>query len=342
MKNGNNINKEILALFSGQSNTLSVPALYIKLNNGSYTRANVLNQCVYWSNKSELGEGWFHKEYEEWYEETLIPERTLRRIFTEFEQEGWIKTKVKKVRGINTKTIRPNIEKIMDGIVKLLSVQKLPQPAKVAERPTGQNGRSEPAKMSDSIYTDNYEQMITTDIRTLVDSGESPKKKSSLLTSNDYKNDKRFMQFYTIYPKKQKPRDAWKAFKALKLSDEQLIQILEDVKARTERHTQWQDSQFIPLPASYLRSGEFEGEIFNKAEQTEIKKKCGLEELKKRQEEQERFTRKQEEYQRTKQESYNQDKVAYRAIVNVAKNSKESATGSEQLQKLKQHLGCRR
>jgi hypothetical protein len=60
-----NLNKEILALFSGQANTITVPSLYIKLTGGRYTRANVLNQCVYWSNKSELGGGLFHKEYDE-------------------------------------------------------------------------------------------------------------------------------------------------------------------------------------------------------------------------------------------------------------------------------------
>jgi hypothetical protein len=50
----------------------------------------------------------------------------------------------------------------MEAIVNLLSVQNLPQPAKVAERPIGQNGRSEPAKMSESIYTDKNIQITTT------------------------------------------------------------------------------------------------------------------------------------------------------------------------------------
>jgi len=168
-----NLNKEIIALFSGQASVVTTPKLYIKLT-GSHSLAIVLNQCVYWSNKSEHKDGWFYKQYHEWFDEVHIPERTLRRRFDRLEQMGWITTKVKKIRGLNTKHIYPHMDKIIDSISIMLSTDCPDRPTspvspeseqkpctKVA--PTGQSGRSEPATLSDSsIYTEDYKQIKTT------------------------------------------------------------------------------------------------------------------------------------------------------------------------------------
>lgn len=171
-----NLNKEILALFSGQASVVTTPKLYIMLT-GNHALAIVLNQCVYWSNKSENKDGWFYKEYKDWFEEVHMPERTLRRRFDKLEQMGWITTKVKKIRGVNKKHIFPHMDKIIDSISIMLDTTCPDRPlfpdtenssnddhntcTKIA--PTGQNGRSEPAKMSDSsIYTEDYRQKRTT------------------------------------------------------------------------------------------------------------------------------------------------------------------------------------
>lgn len=225
---------------------------------------------------------------------------------------------------------------------RYLSVNYTPCPMEVvvSTLPPSSLQTTPPSSVETTQYNSNI--INTKNIKSIVDSDESPIEKTSSLKVKDYEKDERFMQFYSIYPKKQKPRDAWKAFKALKTSDAQLNLILEDVKARIERHTQWQEAQFIPFPASYLRSGEFEGEIFNQAEQMEVKKKYGLEESKKRQEEQDLFTRKQEEYERTKKENYNRDGAAFRAIVDTVNQNQISKIGSEELRKLKQQIGCRR
>lgn len=164
-----NLNKQILALFSGQASMVTTPKLYIQLT-GSHTLAIVLSQCVFWSNKSESGDGWFYKRYDEWFEEIHVPERTLRRRFDHLEMQGWITTKVKKVRGTNIKHIHPNMDLIIDSLNNMLNKDCPDRPnspdgpqneqkpcTKIT--PTGQSGRSEPAKLSDSsIYTEDYEQ----------------------------------------------------------------------------------------------------------------------------------------------------------------------------------------
>ncbi len=162
-----NLNKEIIALFSGQSNVVTTPKLYIELT-GNHSLAIVLNQCVFWSNKSDCKDGWFFKDYEEWFEEIHIPERTLRRRFEKLEEHGWITTKVKKVSGLNIKHVCPHMDKIIESISIMLNQECPNRPecpnepeneqkpcTKVA--PTGQTGRSESANLSgSSIYTDDY------------------------------------------------------------------------------------------------------------------------------------------------------------------------------------------
>ncbi len=164
-----NLNKKILALFSGQASMVTTPKLYVQLT-GSHTLAIVLSQCVYWSDKSECEDGWFYKRYDEWFEEIHIPERTLRRRFDHLEMLGWITTKVKKVRGTNIKHIHPNMDLIIESLNTMLNKTCPDRPTspvspeseqkpctKVA--PTGQSGRSETAKLADSsIYTEDYDQ----------------------------------------------------------------------------------------------------------------------------------------------------------------------------------------
>ncbi len=168
-----NLNKEIIALFSGQSSQVTTPKIYIELT-GGHSLALVLNQSVFWSNKSVCENGFFHKTYEEWYEEINIPERTLRRRFNTLEKCGWITTKVKKVNGKNTKHVKPHMDKIIESISIMLNIESPSRPlwpsgSKDEQKPctkttpTGHFGRSEPANLADSsIYTeDNLQKKLT-------------------------------------------------------------------------------------------------------------------------------------------------------------------------------------
>lgn len=171
-----NLNKGVLALFSGQASVVTTPKLYIMLT-GNHALAVILNQCVFWSNKSKNDDGWFYKEYKEWYDEIHMPERTLRRRFDKLEQMGWITTKVKKHNGINKKHICPHMDRIIESISTMLDRTCPDRPlCPVPENstnddqkpctkvtPTGQGGRSESAKVAgSSIDTEDYVQKKTT------------------------------------------------------------------------------------------------------------------------------------------------------------------------------------
>lgn len=175
-----NLNKKIIAIFSGHAQMCSTPKIYVKLT-GSHSKAIVLNQIVYWSNKSNYNSEWFYKTYEEWYEEIGIGERTLRRIFDKLENEQWIYTKIKKIGGLNIKHFKPDIDKIIESLSTILHedcpirtispvmnedeqiVQFQIQKPCTNIAPAGQNDQLEPDNLSDSsIYTEEYLQKITT------------------------------------------------------------------------------------------------------------------------------------------------------------------------------------
>jgi hypothetical protein len=70
-----------------------------------------------------------------------------------------------------------------------------------------------------------------------------------------------FERFWSVYPKKRNKGDAWKAWRALKPSDELVSAILAAVE-RAKASVQWRkdEGQFIPYPASWLRARGFEDE----------------------------------------------------------------------------------
>lgn len=68
-----------------------------------------------------------------------------------------------------------------------------------------------------------------------------------------------FERFWAAYPKKRNKGDAWKAWRALKPSEELVSAILAAVE-RARESVQWRkdEGQFIPYPASWLRARGWE------------------------------------------------------------------------------------
>lgn len=204
------------------------------------------------------------------------------------------------------------------------------------------NSISPNGEMDYTIWRNGYPHLVTpipnTDPNTdpnnnkyIPDFKKSGKKNSF----SDYKNDERFMRFYNAYPKKEDPRDAYKAFKQVIGDDDELLErIINDIQERKKRHSQWQDKQFIKYPAVYLRKGEFEGEIINFNEESEKKKKSLHEENEKKIKKQEELSLKKAQDMRNHEINKQKDKIAYQSIQKQIKNLDE-------LKKLKTSLGIK-
>lgn len=80
------------------------------------------------------------------------------------------------------------------------------------------------------------------------------------LVPDQPKPQSRFPEFWASYPRKTKRKDAAKAWASGRL-DAKADLILADVARRKREHRGWQDRQFIPYPATYLRGEGWEDEI---------------------------------------------------------------------------------
>ena len=245
---------KILRALSGQENTYTIPKLYVRLTKG-HTRALILNQIIFFSDKStRQKDDWFDKTYEEWEEETYVKERTLRNILTEFEEKKWCETKVRKVNGTRSLLCKPLIHNILSDIQKMLDEED--PTGKICRKANRKNlPESQPEKFADSLYTDKTTDK-TTDIKPIVDFKKSTKLEKS------YKEDNLFMELYKIYPNKQKPKAAYKAFLKHKPTLEFVTKIIHDIQLRIENNWKGRDKSKIPFPATYLNTHEWEGEIY--------------------------------------------------------------------------------
>lgn len=149
-----------------------------------------------------------------------------------------------------------------------------------------------------------------------------------------YKKDDRFMSFYSQYPRKEKPADAWKAFKSVKPDDDLLGRIIEDVKQRCLHHSQWSDRQYIPLPASYLRSAAYEGEIFNEEVQRQAKKKLAEEQAKKNLEAQNEAAKRRADKERKDHEDKHNDHLTMKSLEKNAPAASPSAAWNQMRKKM--------
>ena len=100
MSNYHNM-RALISSFSGQDRMITVPRIYIELV-GEYPAAALLNQIVFWSDKSKRKDGFFYKTYKEWEEELALSEYQVRRCVKQLEEKGVVETKLKKANGSPT------------------------------------------------------------------------------------------------------------------------------------------------------------------------------------------------------------------------------------------------
>lgn len=163
MSNYNTI-RTIISQMSGQENIVVVPKLFVKLT-GDLTTAILLNQIVFYSDKSKRKDGFFYKTYKEWEEEICLTERQVRYSTKKLISYGYVETALKKANGAPTVHYKLDFDKLLDSILT-----------------NCQNGNlhivgMEPDKMSESLTENTTEN--TTEINTLKDNTSSDQKERS-------------------------------------------------------------------------------------------------------------------------------------------------------------------
>ena len=99
-----------------------------------------------------------------------------------------------------------------------------------------------------------HKHKTNTNTKTNTDTDTSPSPEGEIDTENA------FDQFWKIYPKKIAKKEARKAFEKIAPDAHLLERMLAAVQTQ-KRSKQWQDKQYIPNPATWLRRGQWEDEL---------------------------------------------------------------------------------
>lgn len=114
----------IITQFSGRNNVVPIPVVYIEITE-DYPSAALLNQMIYWSDRTKRTDGYFYKSYAEWYEELRLTEYQVRRATKKLKSLGFVETKLKKANGAPTLHYKVDTEEVSEWILKKLKNRNL-------------------------------------------------------------------------------------------------------------------------------------------------------------------------------------------------------------------------
>jgi hypothetical protein len=108
--------RDLIRRFSGQENVFTVPKVYVQYT-GDLTTAVLLNQIVFYSDKSKRTDGFFYKTYKEWEEEVCLTERQVRHSVNKLKDHGVLETKLMKANGSPTVHYKLKYDKLVESIL---------------------------------------------------------------------------------------------------------------------------------------------------------------------------------------------------------------------------------
>ncbi len=122
----------IITQFSGQNNIIPIPTIYIKITEDYHTAA-LLNQLIYWSDRTHRKDGYFYKSYKEWEEEIFLSKYQVMRAVKKLKGMGIVETALKKANGAPTVHYKIDSKVVSQWIVKFLNNGKLNNSTKDSE-----------------------------------------------------------------------------------------------------------------------------------------------------------------------------------------------------------------
>ncbi|MGD9733576.1 MAG: hypothetical protein AB7U45_15470 [Desulfamplus sp.] len=97
----------------GQKNIIPVPIEFVHFV-GDYNTAALLNQIIYWTDRTKDPYGWFYKSYADWYKELALSKYQVNRAAGVLKSMNLIETQVKKVNGDPTLHYRLDTDIFID------------------------------------------------------------------------------------------------------------------------------------------------------------------------------------------------------------------------------------
>ncbi|SES34624.1 conserved phage C-terminal domain-containing protein [Psychrobacillus sp. OK032] len=91
----------VLAHSNVQDRIVSIPKLYIEIT-GNLAESLLLNQIVFYADKSKRADGFFYKSYKDWYKEVCLTQRQVSYAAKKLVEKGLIETKLIRTYGSPT------------------------------------------------------------------------------------------------------------------------------------------------------------------------------------------------------------------------------------------------
>lgn len=111
--------KLLISTYSGNERHITIPRIYLELTN-DYPTAALLNQMIFWSDKTKRRDGFFYKTYKDWEEETFLSEYQVRRASKALKKLGFLETKLKKANGSPTLHYKLDMDVLSESIMNKL------------------------------------------------------------------------------------------------------------------------------------------------------------------------------------------------------------------------------
>ncbi|MEJ7220645.1 DnaD domain protein [Staphylococcus gallinarum] len=213
----------IISKFSGQNNVIPIPVVYLEITE-DYPAAALLNQMIYWSDRTRRKDGFFYKSYQEWHEELFLSEYQVRRATNKLKALGLVETSLKKANGAPTLHYKVDTQEVSEWILKKLKNGNL------------RNSRMDTEETQESLTE------ITTENTTKITNNSATKV-----------TQEQFEQWWNLYDKKLDKKKAFSLFKsALKKHD--FEKIMNGTKDYLKTIT---DKQFQKYPKTFLSQESF-------------------------------------------------------------------------------------
>lgn len=209
----------IITQFSGQNNIIPIPVVYVEITE-DYPSAALLNQMIYWSDRTSRKDGYFYKSYNEWYEELHLTEYQVRRATKKLKSFGFVDTALKKANGAPTLHYKVDTKEVSEWILKKLKNGNL------------RNLRMDTEETQESLTE------ITTEITT-----ENTNNNSATKVTQE-----QFNQWWNLYDKKLDKKKAFSLFKSA-LKKHSYETIMDGTKNYLKTIT---DKQYQKYPKTFL------------------------------------------------------------------------------------------
>lgn len=110
--------RAIMKKMSGQDHIITVPRIFIEFLDGDLNTALVLNQLVFYADKTKRTDGFFYKSYGEWEAETGLTRRKIKGSIGKLINKELVATKLKKANGAPTLHYALDYDKMLASIME--------------------------------------------------------------------------------------------------------------------------------------------------------------------------------------------------------------------------------